>query len=138
MRPQETLKLTIKINWKKKEIRVKAFYRNKDGKINNTTFREIKEPKKTNRITEILITGGGRLRKNTDIQQIFENKYKTLTTDNSRREITLEEYVEDSPMDNIIQDQQIDIKFTNEEIKKAMQNTKTRTASGFSRDTMNP
>ena len=48
MRPQETLKLTIKINWKKKEIRVKAFYRNKDGKINNTTFREIKEPKKTN------------------------------------------------------------------------------------------
>ena len=28
----------------KKEIRVKAFYRNKDGKINNTTtFREIKE-----------------------------------------------------------------------------------------------
>ena len=41
-------------------------------------------------------------------------------------------------MDNITQDQQIDIKFTNEEIKKAMQNTKTRTASGFSRDTMNP
>ena len=30
----------------KKEIRVKAFYRNKDGKINNTTIREIKEPKK--------------------------------------------------------------------------------------------
>ena len=69
----------------KKEIRVKAFYRNKDGKINNTTFREIKEPKKTNRITEILNTDGDRLRNNTDIQQIFENKYKTLTTDNSRR-----------------------------------------------------
>ena len=137
MRPQETLKLTIKINWKKKEIRVKAFYRNKDGKINNTTFREIKEPKKTNRITEILNTDGDRLRNNTDIQQIFENKYKTLTTDNSRREITLEEYVEDSPMDNIIQDQQIDIKFTHEEIKKAMQNTKTRTAPGFSGDTIN-
>ena len=124
MRPQETSKLTIR----KKEIRVKAFYRNKDGKINNTTFREIKEPKKTNRITEILNTDGDRLRNNTDIQQIFENKYKTLTTDNSRREITSEEYVKDSPMDNITQDQQIDIKFTHEEIKKAMQNTKTRKA----------
>ena len=68
---------------------MKAFYRNKDGKINNTTFREIKEPKKTNRITEILNTDGDRLRNNTDIQQIFENKYKTLTIDYSRREITL-------------------------------------------------
>ena len=116
---------------------MKAFYRNKDGKINNTTFREIKEPKETNRITEILITGGDRLRNNTDIQQIFENKYKTLTTDNSRREITLEEYMGDSTMDNITQDQQIDIKFTHEEIKKAMQNTKTRTAPGFSGDTLN-
>ena len=45
--------------------------------------------------------------------------------------------MEDSPMDNIIQDQQIDIKFTHEEIKKAMQNTKTRTAPGFSGDTIN-
>ena len=40
-------------------------------------------------------------------------------------------------MDNITQDQQIDIKFTHEEIKKAKRNTKTRTAPGFSGDTIN-
>ena len=40
-------------------------------------------------------------------------------------------------MDNITQDQQMDIKFTHEEIKKAMRNTKTRTAPGFSGDTIN-
>ena len=50
---------------------------------------------------------------------------------------TIEEYVKDSTMDNITQDQQIDIKFTHEEIKKAMRNTKTRTAPGFSGDTIN-
>ena len=133
----ENIKAHYQNKLEKKEIRVKAFYRNKDGKINSTTFREIKEPKQTNRITEILTNGGDRIRNNTEIQQIFENKYKTQTTGNSRRETTIEEYVEDSTMDNIIQDQQIDTKFTQEEIKRAMRNTKTRTAPGFSGDTIN-
>ena len=67
MRPQKTSKPTIRTNWEKMENRVNAFYRNKDGKINNTTFREIKEQKKTNQITEILTTGGDRIRNNTEI-----------------------------------------------------------------------
>ena len=55
----------------------------------------------------------------------------------AEEKLTIEEYMEDSTMDNIIQDQQIDTKFTQEEIKRAMRNTKTRTAPGFSGDTIN-
>ena len=40
-------------------------------------------------------------------------------------------------MEHIAQEQQIDITFTHEEIKKDMRNAKTRTAPGFSGDTIN-
>ena len=78
-------------------------------------FRDIKELKTTNRVTEILTTEGGRIRDFTEIQQIFENKYKTLTKNNNRRETAVEEHIEVSTTDDhITQEQQIDTKFTHE------------------------
>ena len=119
-----------------KDTRVKSFYRNKNGKINNTTFRELKEPRRTNRISEILTEDGARIRDNEGIHRIFEEKYRTATTSQMVREATLEDYLGDNAMDVIEADRQINEPFNHDEIKRTLRKTKTRTAPGHSGDTI--
>ena len=120
-----------------KDTRVKSFYRNKNGKVNSTTFRELKEPRKTNRISEILTEDGARIKDNKKIHQIFEDKYRAATTTQNVREATLEDYLGDNAMDVIEADRQINEPFNHDEIKRTLRKTKTRTAPGPSGDTIN-
>ena len=105
-------------------------------KINNTTFRELKEPRRTNRISEILTEDGARIRDNEGIHRIFEEKYRTATTSQMVREATLEDYLGDNAMDVIEADRQINEPFNHDEIKRTLRKTKTRTAPGHSGDTI--
>ena len=120
-----------------KDTRVKSFYRNKNGKVNSTTFKELKEPRKTNRISEILTEDGARIKDNKKIHQIFEDKYRAATTTQNVREETLEDYLGDNAMDVIEADRQINEPFNHDEIKRTLRKTKTRTAPGPSGDTIN-
>ena len=100
-----------------KDTRVKSFYRNRNGKINNTTFRELKEPRRTNRISEILTEDGARIRDNEGIHRIFEENIGQQPQAKLVREATLEDYLGDNAMDVIEADRQINEPFNHDEIQ---------------------
>ena len=99
-----------------KNTRIKSFYRNKNGKINSTTFRELKESRRTIRISGILTEDRARIRDNKGIHQIFEEKYRAATTSQSVREATLEDCLGDKAMDVIEADRQINEPFSHDQI----------------------